>query len=358
MLINFGSGPAKLPNEVLSEASAAIIEYQNSGMSILEIPHRGALFTAILEEAKSLSKALLGLDDSYDIIWLQGGGRMQFAMVPINFLAEDETSGYIDTGHWAMDASQYASHYGKVEILASSQNQEYTFIPKVKEVTEDYAFVHLTTNNTIYGTQFFEFPKVKCPLIADMSSELFSRKLDYTQFDLIYAVAQKNLGPAGVTFVAIKKSLLEKQKRNLPGILSYKAISEKNSVLNTPPVFAIYCSLLVLRWINKIGMEELERRNKEKATLLYDTIDKSTIFQTSVAPDSRSKMNVCFYANTKELDQQFIEFAKSKNITGIKGHRSVGGLRVALYNAISIEDVRYLIEVIREFEGKNSQEIE
>jgi len=349
MLFNFGSGPAKLPDEVLAEASLAIKEYKNSGMSILELPHRGSHFSEIMEEAKALSKSLLGLDDDYEILWLQGGGRLQFAMIPMNFLAENETAGYIDSGRWANDAMQTAKLYGNVKLITSSQKDDYTYIPTVKEIAEPLAFVHLTSNNTIYGTQFFEFPKTENPLVVDMSSELFSRKLNYRQFDLIYAVAQKNIGPAGVTFVAIKKSLLDLQKRQLPGILSYKEIAAKHSILNTPPVFAIYCSLLVLRWVNKLGLEKMEENNNAKAALLYHTIDESPIFHCNIEKNSRSKMNVCFHSQSPEMDNRFIEYAKQNNITGIKGHRSVGGLRVALYNAVTLQAVEQLTQVIKGF---------
>lgn len=352
MLLNFGSGPAYLPLEVTEEASAAIKEYEDSGLSILEIPHRGKLFAAILDEANALAKDLLGLNDDYDILWMQGGGRLQFSMIPMNFLSKNNTAAYIDSGHWSDDALQTAQLYGKVTVLASSKEQHYRFIPEVKEIKEPFDYVHLTSNNTIYGTQFFDFPKTENPLIVDMSSELFSRKLNYHQFDLIYAAAQKNIGPAGVTFVAIKKKLIDQSNGNLPGILSYKAFSEKNSLLNTPPVFSIYCCLLVLRWLKKRGLDTVEKENNEKATLLYNTIDQSSIFKGIVEPNHRSKMNVCFQMENEQMEQAFIEFAAKQNIMGIKGHRSVGGLRIALYNAIKLADVQTLVQVMSDFEKK------
>jgi phosphoserine aminotransferase len=354
MLLNFNSGPAALPEEVLREASSAILEYENSGISILGLPHRSKSFTAILEEAEFLAKSLLDLGDDYEILWMQGGGRLQFSMVPMNFLDEGETAGYIDSGHWSADAMKSAELYGRVKVLASSKAEDYRFIPEIKTVREPLSYVHLTSNNTIYGTQFFDFPESSVPLIADMSSELFSRRLDYRRFDLIYAVAQKNIGPAGVTFAAIKKSLLSRQKRTIPGILSYREIARQHSVLNTPPVFAIYCSLLNLRWINNLGMEAIEKRNATKAKMLYTAIDESFLFSGIAAKAHRSMMNVCFKSHSPETDTAFIEFALKHNITGISGHRSVGGLRVALYNPISPEAVEQLVAVMKQFEQKQA----
>lgn len=354
MLINFEAGPATLPREVLQQASAAILNYNNTGLSILEIAHRGPLFGPILDEANSLVKELLGLDDSYAVLWLQGGGRLQFSMLPMNFLAQEETAGYIDSGHWAADALQTAQLYGNTEVLGSSHADRYTYIPDWGTIPGHLQYIHLTSNNTIYGTQFFRFPETQVPLVADMSSELFSRRLDYKQFSMIYAVAQKNLGPAGVTLVVIRKSMLEQEKRTLPGILSYKAEAEHNSVLNTPPVFAIYCSLLNLRWIKSTGMEAMEQRNKEKARLLYEAIDNSKLFYGVARKEDRSQMNVCFRAHDEAHTQAFLNFALERNITGIKGHRSVGGFRASLYNAIGLEEVQHLVDAMKAFEKDKS----
>lgn len=351
MLINFDAGPAALPKEVLTQASAAILDYNRSGLSILEIPHRGKLFEAILTEANALVKELLELGDDYDVLWLQGGGRLQFSMIPMNFLADGGKAGYIESGHWAAEALKGAQLYGRTEILGSSKADQYTYIPGWETIPEDLDYLHITSNNTIYGTQFFHFPETKVPLVADMSSELFSRKLDYKQFSLIYAVAQKNIGPAGVTLVIVRKSLLEQQQRQLPEILSYRDVAAQNSVLNTPPVFAIYCSLLTLRWIKNIGMAAMERRNNEKARLLYEAIDSSKLFYGVAQKEHRSKMNACFRAHNDKHTQAFLDFAATRNITGIKGHRSVGGFRVSLYNAISIEDVQQLTDAMRAFEA-------
>jgi len=352
MLINFDAGPATLPRTVLEQASEAIRDYNNSGLSILEIPHRGKAFEAILEEANNLVKTLLGLGDDYAVLWLQGGGRLQFSMLPMNFLGADETAGYIESGHWAEEALHNAALYGHAEVLGSSKEDQYRYIPDWGTIPGHLQYVHLTSNNTIYGTQFFRFPETNVPLVADMSSEFFSRKLDYSRFSLIYAVAQKNIGPAGVTLVVVRKSMLEKQKRTLPGILSYKAEADNNSVLNTPPVFAIYCSLLTLRWIHSIGIEAMDRRNREKADLLYTAIDNSKLFYGVARKEDRSLMNACFRAHDDSHTQAFLDFAKERNITGIKGHRSVGGFRASLYNAIGIEAVQQLVDALHAFEKR------
>jgi phosphoserine aminotransferase len=351
MLINFDAGPAALPKEVLQQASEAILNYNNSGLSILEIPHRGKLFEAILAEANALVKELLQLNDDYDVLWLQGGGRLQFSMVPMNFLGTGEKAGYIESGHWAAEALRNAKLYGDTEVLASSKADNYTYIPSWTDIPGDLQYLHFTSNNTIYGTQFFHFPETEVPLVADMSSELFSRKLDYSKFSLIYAVAQKNIGPAGVTLVVIRKSLLEKQKRELPEILSYREMAKNNSLLNTPPVFPIYCSLLTLRWVKTIGMDAMDERNKEKAKLLYDAIDASSIFYGVAKNEDRSHMNACFRAHDDNHTQAFLDFAAARNIVGIKGHRSVGGFRASLYNAISLADVQELVDVMKAFEA-------
>lgn len=350
-MVNFGAGPATLPKSVMEEASGAVKNYKKTGLSILEIPHRGHLFTEILEEAEHLSKALMGLGDDYSILWIQGGGRLQFSMVPMNFLTEKGRAGYIDSGHWAQDALKTAERYGQVEILASSKADGYRYIPPIPDLTERrFDYIHLTSNNTIYGTQFAEFPKSGAPLVADMSSDIFSRVVDFRRFALIYAAAQKNIGPAGVTFVAVRRSFLEKGTSELPGILSYKAIAEKKSVLNTPPVFAIYCSLLTLRWLQSIGLDNMEKRNEEKAALLYDTISASEIFCSDVQEASRSKMNVRFFTREPRQREAFLDFAQANGITGIDGHRSIGGFRVSLYNAITLDNVKHLVEVMKQFE--------
>lgn len=351
MLINFDAGPAALPREVLQQAANAILNFNNSGLSILEIPHRGKLFEAILDEANALVRELLQLEDDYEVLWMQGGGRLQFSMLPMNFLNEGDTAGYIESGHWAAEALKNGKLFGKTLTIATSKEEQFRHIPKWDTIPQELAYLHLTSNNTIYGTQFSAFPETNVPLVVDMSSELFSRQLDYNKFDLIYAVAQKNIGPSGVTLVAVRKSLLAKQKRELPEILSYREMAKHNSLLNTPPVFAIYCSMLTLRWVKGIGMAEMEKRNEEKARLLYEAIDSSALFYGVAERDSRSKMNVCFRAHDDKHTQAFLDFAREKDITGIKGHRSVGGFRASLYNAISVADVERLVLVMKAYEN-------
>ncbi|MFT4062262.1 MAG: 3-phosphoserine/phosphohydroxythreonine transaminase [Edaphocola sp.] len=354
MYINFDAGPAALPAPVLQKASQAILEYEGSGLSVLEIPHRGKLFESILAEANALVKELLSLGDDYDVVWMQGGGRLQFSMVPMNYLGAGEVAGYVESGHWASQAMQAAELYGKVSILGSSKTDNYTHIPAWSHIPNYLQYVHLTSNNTIYGTQFHAFPETEIPLVVDMSSELFSRKIDYSKFSLIYAVAQKNIGPAGVTLVVIRKSMLQGQKRELPEILSYADMARHNSVLNTPPVFPIYCSLLMLQWVKEQGgLEAMDKSSREKSALLYHAIDNSKLFHGVANKEDRSMMNVCFRADDEKHTARFVEFARQHNIAGIKGHRSVGGFRASLYNAVSVADVRRLIAVVEAYEREN-----
>ncbi len=351
--INFNSGPGALPPEVLEEVSHAVIEYENSGISILGIPHRGKYFSAILEESKALVKELCDLDDDYEVLWMHGGGRMQFVMVPMNYLGDNETAGYIDSGSWSADAMEYARYYGNVNTLATSAPDNYTHLPHWPEhIPSDLAYLHLTTNNTIYGTQRAEIPGCDVPVIADMSSDIFCCRRSYRNCAMFYAVAQKNIGPAGATLAVIRKDMAEKQKRSLPPMLSYKAHIQKNSVLNTPPVFAIYTSLLTLRWTKKKGIANIEGENREKAALLYAEVERNSLFHTRVHKPDRSLMNACFNMKDEALEKSFIGFCEERGITGIKGHRTVGGLRVSLYNAVTVQDVNRLTAAMQEFESK------
>jgi len=354
--INFGSGPAALPEEVLKEASEAVIGYSNSGLSILELPHRGNYFEAILEESISLVNELCGLDNNYEILWLQGG-RLQFSMIPLNFLPNDKKAGYIDSGHWAAEAATYAAFHGDVEIIASSKQTNYNQLPTLHHpINSELAYLYLTTNNTIYGTQWKQLPTVSMPLIADMSSDILGVERTYHQCALFYAVAQKNIGPAGVTLVAIHKDFIKKSLPNSSPILDYKMHAKNRSVLNTPPVFAIYTSLLTLRWIKKVGLSSLLQQNEKKATTLYNEIDRNTLFEgTVVTKSDRSKMNVCFTMKQAELETQFLQLCTSQNIEGIAGHRSVGGFRASLYNAVSLNDVEKLVSLMQEFEQSKIQ---
>lgn len=350
--LNFNAGPGALPDEVLQEAANAVLDYNNSGLSILEISHRGNAFAAIIEESKQLVKELCELGDDYEVLWLQGGGRMQFCMVPMNFLGEDDTAGYIDTDHWSHAAMEYAKYYGNVQVLASSKENNYRQLPKWPgSIPAHLSYVHYTSNGTIYGTQWHSVPKCSVPLIADMSSDIFCSRRDYKHCDMFYAAVQKNVGAAGVTLVVIRKDMLERIKRKLPSMLDYKAQAKENSVLNTSPVFAIYTSLLMLRWTKNRGIDAIEKENKLKADLLYKEVERNSLFNLYVEKrEDRSLMNVCFTAIDHGTEKSFLKFCEDRNITGVKGHRSVGGFRVSLYNAVTMQATKALTEAMKEFE--------
>ena len=348
--IYFGAGPSRLPQEVLQQASEAVIDYDQSGLSILEIPHRGKAFQQILEESKALVSELCGLSDDYEVLWLQGGGRHQFAMVPMNFLSDSGTAGYIDSGHWSADAIESAKFYGKVDVLASSRADNYMHLPEWPAVIPaDLAYVHFTTNNTIYGTQWPAIPPCPVPLIADMSSDIFSVRRDYSNCSLFYAVAQKNIGPAGATLVVVRKDMFPRIQRTLPDALNYAAQAKAGSLLNTAPVFAIYTSLLELRWIKEKGIDAIDAENRRKAAALYNALEKNDFFYCPVAAGSRSLMNVVFRGKDERTEQQLIAKCREHNIEGIEGHRSVGGFRASIYNAVSMEDVQQLVNLLGEF---------
>lgn len=342
-----------MPAEVLHEASKAVKKYENTGLSILELSHRGTEFRDIVEESKALVKELCKIGNDHEIVWMQGGGRTQFYMLPMNFLNAKNAAGYIETGKWAEDAREYATHFGKADTLASSKKTNYDHLPEwPKKIPSSLAYLHITTNNTIYGTQWHSIPEVSVPLVADMSSDIFSGKRDYKQYDMFYAAAQKNLGAAGNTLVVIKKEFLERATDTLPGMLSYKAQVKENSILNTANVFGVYVSLLTLRWIKEKGIANIEKDNKQKAKMLYAALDSSKIFTPVVKEKThRSLMNVCFTAGSAEAEKAFLELCEANDIIGIKGHRSVGGFRASLYNAVEIDAVERLVEVMRQFEA-------
>ncbi|MDI9320684.1 MAG: 3-phosphoserine/phosphohydroxythreonine transaminase [Phycisphaerales bacterium] len=354
--IHFGAGPATLPISVLKESAQAILNYRETGLSILELAHRGnQLFDELLEESKSLVLELCGLNnEDYEVLWLQGGGRMQFSMIPMNFLDKDATAGYIDSGFWAHDAQVAAKQFGNVLCLASTQSTNYHSLPILSEaIPAHLAYVHLTTNNTIYGTQMKQPIDCLVPLMADMSSDIFSEQRDYSRYDLFYAVAQKNLGIAGVTLVVLHKNMATKIVRLLPPILDYGQQILSKSVLNTPPVFAIYVAMLMLRWIKEKGIAQIEKDNLQKSNLLYEEIERNRLFKAIAKTSDRSKMNVVFRGAEPKTEQDFLSFASEHHIKGIAGHRSVGGFRVSLYNSIGIEQVERLINIMRRFEQEN-----
>ena len=349
---NFSAGPCILPQEVFEKAAKAVLNLDNSGLSILEISHRSDAFIAILEEAKALVLELMHLvNQGYEVLFLQGGASMEFLRVPYNLLAQNQTAAYLDTGNWASNAIKEAQNFGTINIIASSKVENYNFIPKAYSIPEDVRYFHCTTNNTIYGTQMHEFPETKVPVVCDMSSDIFSRDIDYSYFDLIYAGAQKNMGPAGVTLVVIKTAILGKSGREIPNILNYQKHIEAKSMYNTPAVFAIYTSLLNLKWLkNKGGIKKIAKENQEKATLLYAEIDRNKLFEGTAKTEDRSMMNVTFKITEADKVEQFAQICESKGISGITGHRSVGGYRASIYNAMPIESVQVLVKAMKELE--------
>ncbi|WPQ64621.1 3-phosphoserine/phosphohydroxythreonine transaminase [Chitinophaga sancti] len=352
---NFNAGPSVLPNEVLYKASKALIDFEGSGMSILEIGHRTPLFQAVIDEARNLVRELMQLEDDFEVLYLHGGATQQFLQVPMNLLENDGTASYIDTGVWSNKAIKEAKQFGFVDVAGSSKESNYTYIPKQFNVSPKSTYLHITTNNTIYGTQWQHIPETEVPLIGDMSSDILSRQMDFNKFSLIYAGVQKNMGAAGVTMVAVRKSILGKVTRKLPTILDYRNHIENGSMLNTPPVFSIYISMLTLRWLrDQGGAAGIEKLNEKKAAFLYDEIDHNPLFRGTVAKEDRSRMNVCFIMDKPELEDEFLKFTKKEDIVGIKGHRSVGGFRASLYNALPYESVEVLVEAMKYFSLKKA----
>lgn len=346
---NFSAGPSILPQEVFQKASEAVLDFNGSGLSILEISHRSKDFVAVMEEARALVRKLMNLGENYEVLFLQGGASLQFAMVPYNLLKTNGIAAYLDTGTWASGAIKEAKKVGHIDIIGSSQNDNYSFIPKDYSIEEQYDYFHCTSNNTIYGTQMKAFPETNVPLVCDMSSDIFSRQLDFSKFGLIYAGLQKNMGPAGAALVVVDKNLLGKTGReNTPTYFDYQQHIAKESMLNTPPVFAVYTTLLTLQWLEKNGgIAEMERRNQEKAQLLYDEIDRNPLFEGFCNPDDRSLMNVSFRITEDSKKEKFDNAWKEAGISGLNGHRSVGGYRASLYNALPIESVKVLIDVMK-----------
>lgn len=351
---NFFAGPAILPGEVLAQAAEAIHNFDGMGLSLLEISHRSKEFEAVMEESEKLVLDLMGLDSSYAVLYLSGGASSQFYMIPMNLLKENETACYVNSGVWASKAIKEARLFGQVEVVASSEESNFNFIPKSFRIPDQVAYLHITSNNTIYGSQYHEWPETKVPLICDMSSDIFSRRLDFNKFDLIYAGAQKNLGPAGVTLVVIKKSLLGRSGRKLPSMLNYQVHLDGGSMYNTPPVFPIYVLMLTLRWIKSHGLEEIENRNRKKADTLYSEIDRNSLFSCPVAQEDRSWMNVVFTSKNENLEKEFLSKCMAANCFGLNGHRSVGGFRASLYNALQQQSVDVLVEIMKEFEQQNA----
>lgn len=346
---NFSAGPSILAPEVFQKASEALLDFEGTGLSVIEISHRSPEFVRVIERARALALEIAGLDDSYTTLFLQGGASMQFLMVPYNLL--ETKAAYIDTGTWANKAQKEAALFGNTEVIASSKADGYKYIPKNVTVPTDANYLHITTNNTIYGTEFHSLPQTDIPLVADMSSDIFSRPLDYKQFSLIYAGSQKNLGASGSTLVIVKKDILGKVSRKLPSMMDYQLHIKNDSMFNTPSTFAVYVNLLVLEWIQaQGGLQALGKRNQAKADLLYGEIDHNPLVVGYANKEDRSLMNVVFNLTDESTKERFDALCKEANISGIKGHRSVGGYRASIYNALPLESVQVLVDVLKEFE--------
>ena len=350
---NFGAGPCILPQEVFKQASQAVLDFKD-GLSILEISHRTPEFEAVVAEAVKLVKELLNVPEGYSVLFLQGGASLQFAMVPMNLLSEGQTASYLETGVWANKAIKEVKNFGTANIVASSKDSNFTFVPKDYAIPEDSAYFHCTSNNTIYGTEMFALPETNVPIVCDMSSDIMSRVVDISKYDLIYAGAQKNIGPAGSTVVIIKDEILGKTTNKIPSMLDYKQHIDGGSMYNTPPVFAIYVAMLNLRWLkSKGGVAEIEKENIAKANALYKEIDRNPLFKGTCAVEDRSRMNVCFVMENPELEKPFLKYVEDNGVEGLKGHRSVGGFRASLYNALPITSVHALVELMQDFEENN-----
>jgi len=352
---NFNPGPAILPNTVVQQAAQAVLDYNGSGLSILEISHRGSEFVSIIEEAISLTKELLGLSDDYHVLFTTGGASTQFFMLAMNLLNEGETAAYTDTGTWANKAIKEAKAYGSIKVIASSKDKNYSFIPKdLSALPAEARFLHMTSNNTIFGTQIHQWPDLSIPIVSDMSSDLFSKPVPIEKFGLIYAGAQKNAGAAGVTLVILRKDMVRTDlTHHMPPMLDYKTYIAENSLYNTPPVFAIYVTMLTLRWIKTLGgLEAMNKINQAKAKLLYDEIDANPLFRGTVAVEDRSLMNVCFVSENETLENEFAVDAKNAGCVNLKGHRSVGGFRASIYNAMPIGSVQVLVDTMKSYAMK------
>ncbi|WP_079529456.1 3-phosphoserine/phosphohydroxythreonine transaminase [Halobacillus hunanensis] len=353
-IYNFSAGPSILPLPVLEKAQQELVNYADSGMSVMELSHRSELFTEIITGAEQLLRELMTIPENYKVLFVQGGASQQFAMVPMNLLGKSGKADYVNTGSWSKKAIKEAEKYGDIRVIASSEDANFTHIPAVNSsiINPEADYVHITTNNTIEGTAFHNIPDTgDVPLVADMSSNILSEDIDVSQFGLIYAGAQKNIGPAGLTVVVIREDLIGKASENCPAMLNYQTHSDSGSLYNTPPTFGIYMAKLVFEWIKEAGgLKEIEQVNRHKAEILYDFIEKSDLFSSPVEKGSRSIMNIPFVSTSAELDAAFIKEAKVRGLETLKGHRSVGGMRASLYNAMPVEGVQSLVTFMKEFE--------
>lgn len=344
---NFSAGPGILPQIAIDNSVSAIQNFMGTHLSLLEVSHRDKEFESVMEQARKLPLEILGLSDEYDTLYLQGGASLQFCMLPYNFL--NHKAAYLKTGTWASNAVKEAQLFGETMVVASSEDKNFSYIPKNYSIPTDADYFHCTSNNTIFGTQMHAFPECSIPLVCDMSSDIFSRKIDASKFDLIYAGAQKNMGPAGATLVIVKKEFLKKITRKIPSMLDYRIHLSKDSMYNTPPVFAVYCALQVLNWIKDIGLEQMEALNNAKQKLIYGEIDNNEYLKGTTEVEDRSWMNVTFVMRDESHTDKFLNLCKEANINGLKGHRSVGGFRASMYNALPLESVKVLVDVMRNF---------
>lgn len=357
---NFSAGPSMLPLEVLEKAQAELTNYAGSGMAVMELSHRSKWFTEIIETAESVLRKLMNIPDNYKVLFLQGGASQQFAMVPMNLFSGSKKADFVNTGSWSKKAIKEAKKYGEVRVIASSEDKNFSYIPTVTAdmIDPEADFVHITTNNTIEGTVFEQIPDTgNVPLVADMSSNILSTEIDVSKFGVIYAGAQKNVGPAGLTLVIIREDLIGKADDSVPTMLDYKTHADSESLYNTPPTFAIYMAKLVFEWLESLGgIKAMESINREKAAILYDYLDQSAMFSSPIAKEARSLMNIPFVSPSEELDALFVKEAKTKGLETLKGHRSVGGMRASIYNAMPVEGVKALVAFMQEFEQTHSAE--
>ena len=350
---NFSAGPCILPQEVFQKSSQSIVDFNNSGLSLIEISHRSKDFVDVMEKARSLVKDILNIPSTHDVLFLQGGASLGFLMSAYNLMAENKTGGYLVTGAWAKKAAKEASFMGDSVIVGSSEDKNFNYIPKNLNLKSDLDYLHVTSNNTIFGTQIKEFYNGNIPLACDMSSDIFSRKIDVSNFDLIYAGEQKNMGPAGTTLYIFNKKILGNSSVPIPTMLDLKTHFDKDSMFNTPPVFAVYASMLTLEWLkNNGGLDVIEKQNSKKANLLYNEIDRSSLFKGTANLEDRSTMNITFTLENEDLNEHFNNMLANANINGLKGHRSVGGFRASMYNALPLESVEVLVDVMKNLETK------
>ncbi|WP_100401626.1 3-phosphoserine/phosphohydroxythreonine transaminase [Bacillus sp. FJAT-42315] len=354
---NFSAGPSMLPLPVLEKAQKELVNYADSGMSVMELSHRSGLFTDIITKAEQLLRELMNIPENYKVLFIQGGASQQFAMIPMNLLRNSGKADYVNTGSWSKKAIKEAKKYGEVRVIASSEDENFSYIPAIDAsmIDPEADYVHITTNNTIEGTAFTQIPDTgNVPLVADMSSNILSEEIDVSKFGLIYAGAQKNIGPAGLTVVIIREDLIGFAKEDVPTMLDYKTHSESGSLYNTPPTYGIYMAKLVFEWLTELGgLKAMEKINREKAEILYSFLEESEMFASPVKKDSRSIMNIPFVSPSAELDAAFVKEAKAAGLETLKGHRSVGGMRASIYNAMPVEGVQALVDFMKQFESKH-----